>query len=115
MKTLESMKQFIRENNFTALVNELVTGADMDVADAVEYVYDMKTLSKAQFASKYFGLWSIGGNDMFKKLVKAIAAIQSENDRDECYWQIDRAFEEERISFEDHELLYGLAGMVEVA
>ena len=40
MKTLESMKQFIRENNFTALVNELVTGADMDVADAVEYVYD---------------------------------------------------------------------------
>ena len=50
MKTLESMKQFIRENNFTALVNELVTGADMDVADAVEYVYDMKTLSKAQFA-----------------------------------------------------------------
>ena len=38
---------------------------------------------------------------MFKKLVKAIAAIQSENDRDECYWQIDRAFEEERISFED--------------
>ena len=47
MKTLESMKQFIRENNFTALVNELVT--------AVEYVYDMKTLSKAQFASKYFG------------------------------------------------------------
>ena len=25
MKTLESMKQFIRENNFTALVNELVT------------------------------------------------------------------------------------------
>lgn len=55
MKTLESMKQFIRENNFTALVNELVTGADMDVADAVEYVYDMKTLSKAQFARKYFG------------------------------------------------------------
>lgn len=46
MKTLESMKQFIRENNFTALVNELVTGADMDVADAVEYVYDMKTLSR---------------------------------------------------------------------
>ena len=52
---------------------------------------------------------------MFKKLVKAIAAIQNENDRDECDWQIDRAFEEERISFEDHELLYGLVGMVEVA
>ena len=52
---------------------------------------------------------------MFKKIVKSIAAIKTENDRDECYWQIDRAFEEERISFEDHELLYGLAGMVEVA
>lgn len=55
MKTLEAMKSYIREHNFTCLVNELVTGADMDVADAIEYVYDMKTLSKAQFASKYFG------------------------------------------------------------
>lgn len=27
MKTLESMKQFIRENNFTALVNELVSSS----------------------------------------------------------------------------------------
>lgn len=52
---------------------------------------------------------------MFKEIVKSIASIKTENDRDECYWQIDRAFEEERISFEDHELLYGLAGMVEVA
>ena len=34
---------------------------------------------------------------MFKKIVKSIAAIKTENDRDECYWQIDRAFEEERI------------------
>ena len=48
---------------------------------------------------------------MFKKIVKAIAAIKT----DDCYWQIDRAFDEERISFEDHELLYGLVGMVEVA
>ena len=30
---------------------------------------------------------------MFEKIVKAIAAIKTENDRDECYWQIDRAFE----------------------
>lgn len=29
---------------------------------------------------------------MFKKIVKAIAAIKTENDRDNCYWQIDRAF-----------------------
>ena len=41
MKNLEAMKSYIREHNFTGLVNELVTGADMDVADAVEYVYDM--------------------------------------------------------------------------
>lgn len=55
MKNLEMMKQYIRENNLTHLVKELVTETDMDVASAVEYVYDMKTLSKAQFASKYFG------------------------------------------------------------
>lgn len=30
---------------------------------------------------------------MFKKIVKSIAAIKTENDRDNCYWQIDRAFE----------------------
>ena len=53
MMKLEAMKSYIRENNLTHLVKELVTGADMDVASAVEYVYDMKTLSKAQFASKY--------------------------------------------------------------
>ena len=29
---------------------------------------------------------------MFKKIVKAISAIKTENDRDDCYWQIDRAF-----------------------
>ena len=52
---------------------------------------------------------------MFKKIVKSIAAIKTENDRDNCYSQVERAVEEERISFEDHELLYGLAGMVEVA
>ena len=27
---------------------------------------------------------------MFKEIVKSIAAIKTENDRDECYWQIDR-------------------------
>ena len=59
--------------------------------------------------------WLMEVLKMFKKIVKSIAAIKTENDRDNCYWQIDRAFEEERISFEDHELLYGLAGMVEVA
>lgn len=55
MKNLESMKSYIREHNFAGLVKELVVGLDMDVASAVEYVYDMKTLSKAEFAGKYIG------------------------------------------------------------
>ena len=55
MMELEAMKSYIRENILTHLVKELVTETDMDVASAVEYVYDMKTLSKTQFASKYFG------------------------------------------------------------
>lgn len=63
MMKLEAMKSYIRENNLTHLVKELVTGADMDVASAVEYVYDMKTLSKAQFASKYLGRFKNGGTE----------------------------------------------------
>lgn len=55
MKSLESMKSYVREHNFTNLVKELVIGLDMDAASAVEYVYDMKTLSKAEFARKYIG------------------------------------------------------------
>lgn len=49
---------------------------------------------------------------MFKKLVRAISEIKTENDRDDCWAQIDRAFEEEKISFEDHEMLYNLTSMV---
>lgn len=51
---------------------------------------------------------------MFKKLVKIIAGIKCEADRWEAWAAIDRAFDTERISFEDHELLYNLADMVVV-
>ena len=51
---------------------------------------------------------------MFKKLVKMVSEIKTENDRDATFWQIDRAFEQEKISAADHELLYKLAGMVKV-
>ena len=51
---------------------------------------------------------------MFKKLVRAISEIKTENDRDDCWAQIDRAFKEEKISFEDHEMLYNLTSMVNV-
>ena len=40
MKNLEMMKQYIREHNLCGRVRELVEGADMDSADAIEYVYD---------------------------------------------------------------------------
>lgn len=43
-----------------------------------------------------------------------ISEIKTENDRDATFWQIDREFEQERISEADHELLYKLANMVEV-
>lgn len=37
MKNLEMMKQYIREHNLCGRVRELVEGADMDSADAIEY------------------------------------------------------------------------------
>ena len=55
MKNLEMMKQYIREHNLCGRVRELVEGADMDSADAIEYVYDAHILSKEEFVAKYFG------------------------------------------------------------
>lgn len=51
---------------------------------------------------------------MFKKLAEMISEIKTENDRDATFWQIDREFEQEKISAADYELLYKLAGMVEI-
>lgn len=54
MKTNE-MKELIKRNGKVHLVKELVTGMDMDVESAVEYVYDMITLTRKEFANKYIG------------------------------------------------------------
>lgn len=51
---------------------------------------------------------------MFKKLVKSIASVKTEADRNGCFAQIDRAFDAEKISWDDHETLYSLASMVKV-
>lgn len=50
---INEMKEFIKKNGKAHLVKELVTGMDMDVESAVEYVYDMITLTRKEFASKY--------------------------------------------------------------
>ena len=47
-------KEFIKNNNLTGMVRELVEGLGMNSADAIEYVYDMKTMSNEEFAKKYF-------------------------------------------------------------
>ena len=46
-------KEFIKNNNLTAMVRELVEGLGMNSADAIDYVYDMKTMSNEEFAEKY--------------------------------------------------------------
>ena len=52
---------------------------------------------------------------MFKKLVQQIAAIKSVDDRNTCFGAINFAFERNKISWDDHELLYDLAAMVRVS
>lgn len=49
----------------------------------------------------------------FKKLVGLIADIQTEEDRDEAYALIDWNFQQETISWADHETLYTLTGKIE--
>lgn len=46
-------KEFIKNNNLTGMVIELVDGLGMSSEDAIEYVYDMKTMSNEEFAKKY--------------------------------------------------------------
>lgn len=46
-------KEFIKNNNLTGMVRELVEGLGMNSVDAIEYVYDMKTMSNEEFAKKY--------------------------------------------------------------
>ena len=49
---------------------------------------------------------------MFKKLVYKIAAIKSEEDRSECFGEITRAFDNDKITWSDYETLYSLAEAV---
>ena len=53
-ETKKMKKEFIKNNNLTGMVRELVEGLGMNSADAIEYVYDMKTMSNEEFAKKYF-------------------------------------------------------------
>lgn len=46
-------KEFIKNNNLTGMVRELVDGLGMNSVDAIEYVYDMKTMSNEEFTEKY--------------------------------------------------------------
>lgn len=53
--TREELKAWAKENKVSHLVAELVSGIDMDLDDALQYVWDMKNLTKEQFKAKYFG------------------------------------------------------------
>ena len=52
--TREEYKEWARENNVVHLVAELVD-AGTDIDGALEYVWDMKNLTKEEFKEKYFG------------------------------------------------------------
>lgn len=52
--TFEMKKAYLKEINAAKLVKEFVQGGGLDVEDAVDYVYDMKTLSREEFRQKYF-------------------------------------------------------------
>ncbi len=52
--TIEMKKAYLKEINAAKLVKEFVEGGGLDVSDAVDYVYDMKTLSREEFRQKYF-------------------------------------------------------------
>lgn len=49
-------KEFIKNNNLTAMVRELVEGLGMNSEDAIDYVYDAETMSNEEFAKKYLKL-----------------------------------------------------------
>ena len=50
--TFEEKKQYLREAGWVKLVAELVS-AGYKLEDAVDIVYDMKKMSRDEFASKY--------------------------------------------------------------
>ena len=53
MTNINEKKAYIKEAGKCNRVRELVDGLDMEVTDAVDYVYDMLTLTNDEFAHKY--------------------------------------------------------------
>lgn len=53
--TMTEKKAYIQEMNQAPMVKELVVNGDFEVEVAVDYVYDMITLTTAEFRMKYFG------------------------------------------------------------
>lgn len=52
--------------------------------------------------------------EMFKKPVRQISEIKTEDDRNTCFGAIDFVFNSGKISWEDHETLYTLAAYFRV-
>jgi len=52
---------------------------------------------------------------MFKKLVKRIAEIASWDDFNRVSGEVDTAFQQEKITWADHELLHTLLGKIRLA
>lgn len=50
---------------------------------------------------------------MFKKIVKQIAEIETTVEFDAACGAIDAAFQKEKISWDDHETLYGLLRFID--
>ena len=47
-----------------------------------------------------------------KKLVKEISGITGKDEQERTFWQIDRSFQADKISWEEHEMLYDLASRI---
>ncbi len=51
---------------------------------------------------------------MYKKIVAAIADINSQEDFDTVCGMIDTAFQQEKISWKDHEVLYAVVSKIAI-
>lgn len=53
-----------------------------------------------------------GGKAMFKKIVKQFSEVKTKGDFDAACGAIDTAYQQEKISWNDHEILYGLTALI---
>lgn len=51
---------------------------------------------------------------MFKKLVRRISEIKSKAEFDEACSEVDNAFQHEKITWSDHEILFEILGKISV-